>query len=580
MIHSLKKYNIKKIPHISSRILFKGAKFLFNHSFTDFINKTKSVLEREARICNYNQDYKKFLKINKLDEEALSKEKEKIKKIKYQPKISILMPTYNSPHKFFKMNIDSVIDQIYQNWELCIADDNSPDPEVRNIIREYAKKDKRIKYVFRKKNGHISQASNSALKLATGDFIALLDHDDILYPNTLSECIKKINKHKNADLIYTDEDKIDTHGHRFEPHFKPDWSPETLLSGNYITHFALIRKNIIDQLNGFREGYEGAQDLDLFLRVAEATSEIYHIPKILYSWRTVKTSTASKNSNAKADYAYKNGVKSVQDALNRRKVKAQAGIGAGKGLYYYQIENKNKKVDFFVIKNSNVPQNKKMIKEIGDQYSNSVIENHSNKDLGKKIYNFIKNSQSDYILFLDNQCYLNQKTIKQDLGFFNFKKIKMVTNKITDIRYKIYKTGIVIIKNGHLSTIDAFQGMSDGGYFNFNYSKMTKNFSASSLLGTVIDTKFFKSQKGLDKVKKLSNLKEIGIFLSYLLQKNKNRIVYNPDYPIIYKGKFKNENISREIEQVCQKIIQNSNYDPNYNPNLTVRDNYFNIKIK
>lgn len=574
MIHTINGSKIKKIPIIHPKIIFKGVKFAFTHKPQDLIQKIKLVIERETRIVGYNQSYQFFLKKNKLTIEKINQERKTIKKLKYQPKISILMPTYNSPHKFLKMNIESVIGQIYSNWELCIADDNSPDNEVRNIIKEYAQKDKRIKYIFRKENGHISQSTNSALKLAKGEFIALLDHDDILYPNTLSECIKKLNKHLNADFIYTDEDKIDIYGHRFEPHFKPDWSPETLLSGNYITHFALIRKKIMDQIGGFRKGYEGAQDLDLFLRLTELTDKIYHIPQVLYSWRTVKTSTASKNSNAKSDYAYKNGIKSVFDALNRRGLTAKVEMGEGRGLYRYFIENKNKNIDFFIIKNTNNFINKNLINDLKKEYSNSKIEIFSKNNLGEKICNFIKSSESDYILFLDNQCFLNPKIIRANLGFFKIKPIKIVTNKITDTRKRIYKTGIIITKNNHANSIDAFYGMSDGGYFNFNYSKMTKNFSATSLLGTTIDAKYFKL-KNLNPIKNLKTFKEIGIFLSSIV--NKNRIVYNPNFPIIYKGKFIDKVISKDITLISKKIIKSKKCDPNYNPNLTIKESNFNI---
>lgn len=573
-MHLIKEYKIKRLVKIDYQIIIKGIKFFFTHNFNEFIQKTKSVIEREFRIVNYNQSYKLFLKDNKLTDEKIKQEKKIIEKFTYQPKISILMPTYNSPQKFFRLNIESVINQIYQNWELCIADDNSPDNNVRDIIKEYAQKDKRIKYVFRKKNGHISQASNSALEIATGEFIALLDHDDIIYPNTLSECIKKINQIPDADFIYTDEDKVDIYENRFEPHFKPDWSPETLLSGNYITHFALIKKKLVDQIGGFRKGYEGAQDFDLFLRLTEFTNKIYHIPKILYSWRTVETSTASKNSIAKAGYAYKNGVKSVYDALRRRGLKANVKLGEGRGLYQYVIENKTKNVDFFIQKNKNKFNNRGLIKKIRTVYPKSRIKIVNDHELGQKINDFIKSSKSDYITFLDSQCYIKQNLIETNLGFFKIKPVKIVTDKITNIDHKIYKTGIIITRNQFL---DAFQNMTDGGYFNFNYSRMTKNFSATSLIGTTIDTHYFQS-KNLNQMKNIKNLKEAGIYMSYFVIKDDYRIVYNPNYPIIYKGKYINDAVSKEDIEISKKIILPKDYDKNYNPNLTVDDNYFNIR--
>lgn len=193
----------------------------------------------------------------------------------------------------------------------------------------------------------------------------------------------------------------------------------------------------------------------------------------------------------------------------------------------------------------------------------------SNVKLGQKISDFIKNSKSDYIFFLDNHCYLNPKTIKSSIGLFKIKQIKIVTNKIIGSHKRIYKTGIIIIKNNNqINFIDAFYGMASGGYFNFNYSRMTKNFSATSLLGSFIKTKYFQKQN-LNGIKKLNNLKEIGILLSSKL--NKNRIVYNPNFPIIYKGKFINDLISSESHLNARRILKNKSHDPNYNPNLTIK---------
>lgn len=577
MIHSLNT-NSNKIIIPNIRILIKGLFYLKNHSINKFFQKTVSVIERETRINNYNKSYKIYLKENKLTPQKLLEEIEIVKSLKLKPKISILMPTYNPPIKFFKKNIDSVINQIYQNWELCIADDNSTNKKVRKIILDYSKKDKRIKYIFREKNGHISQSTNSALDISTGEFVVLLDHDDILYPNSLSECVKIINNYTDIDLIYTDEDKIDTNNRRFEPHFKPDWSPETLLSGNYITHLACIRKKIIEKIGKFRVGYEGAQDLDLFLRISQITDKIYHIPKILYSWRTVKTSTASANSNAKSEYAYQNGVKAVIDFLKNKNLIAKVEIGEGRGLYRYIIENKNKQIDFFIVDTKIGNSTTHLIQKIKKTFPGSIIEISSSFKLGSKICNFIKKSKSNYIYFIDNNCSIKIKNIYSSIGYFKIDPIKIVTNKIINSKGKIYKTGLIITKSkNNIGLIDAFYGMTNGGYFNFNYSKMTKNFSATSLLGTIIDTNFFK-KSNLAPIKKLKSLKDIGVYLSYLCKIAKQRIVYNPNLPIIYKSKFTTEITTSDTSNFILEILNNSNFDPNYNPNLSIKNSKFNIK--
>lgn len=211
----------------------------------------------------------------------------------YKPLISIITPTYNTDIAFLKECIESVQSQTYQNWELVIIDDASPNAEVRDVIKEYAAKDERIKHSFNEKNLHISGSSNIGIGLAKGEFISLLDHDDILWPNALFEVAKALNKDKTLDLIYSDEDKTNSYRwHKENPFFKPDWNPDFLRSVNYITHFTTIRKSIVDKVGGFESKYDGAQDWDLFLKVTHETQKIHHIPTVLYSWRMSESSTA------------------------------------------------------------------------------------------------------------------------------------------------------------------------------------------------------------------------------------------------------------------------------------------------
>ncbi len=211
-----------------------------------------------------------------------------------QPVISILMPVYNAPEQYLEKAIESVCAQTYPHWELCIADDASPNPQVRPILEKFARKDPRIQVVFRAEIGHISAASNSALELATGDYVALLDHDDTLAPNALHEIAALINAHPAADFIYTDEDKIDDEDRRFEPYFKPDFLPDLFLAQNYTSHFSVYRAALVREAGGFRTGYEGSQDWDLALRVFERSdpARIRHIPRVLYHWRAIPGSTA------------------------------------------------------------------------------------------------------------------------------------------------------------------------------------------------------------------------------------------------------------------------------------------------
>lgn len=234
------------------------------------------------------------------------------------PVISILVPTYQTPERYLRRCIESVINQVYPRWQLCIADDASPDPRVMEVLREYAAVDSRIKVTRREANGHIAEASNTALSLAQGSYVGLLDHDDELRPHALLEMAEAIVANLELALLYSDEDKIDGDGRRFDPYFKPDWNLDLLLSQNYICHFTVIRTDLMRAVGGFRRGYEGSQDHDLFLRCIEGLpgSRIHHVPRVLYHWRAIKGSTALAR-DAK-DYAAEAGARAVADHLDRR----------------------------------------------------------------------------------------------------------------------------------------------------------------------------------------------------------------------------------------------------------------------
>ncbi len=267
----------------------------------------------------------------------LQKLAETVEIFPYKPLISVIMPVFNPPGSFLRDAIASVINQIYPYWELCIADDASTEPHVHELLRFYQAQDDRIKVIFRETNGHISHCSNSALELATGDFVALLDHDDLLTPDALYEIALLVNRHPEADMIYSDEDKVDEKGQLKDPFFKPDWCPESFLSRMYTCHFGVYRRSLVEQIGRFRPGFEGSQDYDLVLRLTEETSEIVHIPKILYHWRIHDRSTA--HSLESKSYAVKAAEKALDDALRRRGEPGKAtAIKAHPGCYLIRYD--------------------------------------------------------------------------------------------------------------------------------------------------------------------------------------------------------------------------------------------------
>lgn len=231
----------------------------------------------------------------------------------YRPTISVIMPTYNTAEKFLRKAIESVKAQSYPDWELCIADDASPQPQVRQVLEEYAAQDSRIKMVIREQNGHISMASNSALALATGEFVALLDHDDELAEHALLFMTGAINRSPSAQILYSDEDKIDEQGNRSNPHFKPDWNPDLFFSQNYVCHLGVYRRDLLNRIGGFRAGVEGSQDQDLLLRCLPhvKAEDIIHVPKVLYHWRMLEGSTAL--ASGEKSYTTEAGIKALRD---------------------------------------------------------------------------------------------------------------------------------------------------------------------------------------------------------------------------------------------------------------------------
>lgn len=283
-----------------------------------------------------NNDYIAWVRrYDALTDESRAAMRDRIHRFTRQPLISLVLPTYNPKQQWLIEAIESIRKQIYPYWELCIADDASTDKGIRLILERYAKKDARIKIYFREKNGHICAASNSALQLATGEWIALMDHDDLLAEHALFWVVNAINQNPDVCLIYSDEDKIDDSGRRFDPYFKCDWNVDLFYSQNMFSHLGVYRTDILNEIGGFREGMEGAQDYDLVLRCIERIEpkQIYHIPRVLYHWRTHAKSTAQ--STDIKPYAMLAGEKALNEHLLRRKINARAEfIGFGYRIHY------------------------------------------------------------------------------------------------------------------------------------------------------------------------------------------------------------------------------------------------------
>lgn len=287
------------------RLIYKAIRCVIKEGPRVCIHKIKK------RLCR-NKDYETWIRIKEAD-------MYEVEPLSYNPKISVIVPVYNVEPHMLRECIDSVRNQTYKNYELILVDDCSTMPEVRETLESYQSKKEsdNIIIFYREENGHISKCTNTGISLATGEFIGLLDCDDVLAPNALYEIAKKLNEDSDYDFIYSDEDKLSVNGKkRSFPFFKPDWSPDTMMSLMYTCHFSVFRKSLIDEVGGMRVGFEGSQDYDLVLRVMEKTNRIGHIPKILYHWRTRKESTAA--STKAKPYILDSTKRAKEEALKRR----------------------------------------------------------------------------------------------------------------------------------------------------------------------------------------------------------------------------------------------------------------------
>lgn len=318
----------------------KGVQTLKQEGLRQFIRKARRELSggtpaaETIGLCK--RDYDSWVEKNRLHEQDRGEIRAAIERFGAKPVISIVVPVYNVDEVWLTKTIESVRSQLYERWELCLGDDCSPSPHVRQVLERYAGMDERIKVHFSDENSGIAVTSNKALALATGEYVGLLDHDDELTVDALYEVVRTINEYPDAGLIYSDEDKLDMQGNRVDPFFKPDFSPEMIWSQNYICHFTVIEKSILDAVGGFREGFDGSQDHDLILRAAEKAARVQHIPKVLYHWRKIPGSTAAIYDSK--SYAWEAGRKAIEEALARTGVKGTVSFGRYQGTYRVQRE--------------------------------------------------------------------------------------------------------------------------------------------------------------------------------------------------------------------------------------------------
>lgn len=555
--------------------------------------------------------YQIWINKNEPNEEEL--EKQKNAKFEINPKISIIIPMYNTPEKFFEELVDGLIEQTYPNWELCLADGSQ---EKNEKLEKIYKKDERIKYKFIGENKGISGNTNAALELATGDFIALLDHDDLLPKFSLYEIVKCINKNPDVDFIYTDEDKFEElGGKRYDPYFKSDFAPDTLRANNFICHFSIFKKELMDELGGFRSEFDGAQDYDIILRMSEKAKKIIHIPKILYHWRVHALSTAKSGGTAKP-YAYEAGIKAVQAHIDRIGLKGEVVSGNTLGTYKVNYEIKgNPKVSIIIPNKDYASTLKVCLKSIKklttyENYEIIVVENNSEeqktfdyydeingKDKIKvvkypekgfnysKIINYgVANSDGEYIIQLNNDTELiTPNWIEEMLGFAQREDVGAVGAELFYPDKSIQHAGIIIGIGGVAGHV--FRNIPHGMHGYFSKDAMIQNMSAVTAACIMASRKMYEAVGNMDEKFEVA-FNDVDFCLK--IREQGKLIVYNPYVQFIhYESKSrgfedtleKQKRFKGEVERFqnkWKKILKDG--DPYYNINLRLDNDQCAIK--
>jgi cellulose synthase/poly-beta-1,6-N-acetylglucosamine synthase-like glycosyltransferase len=467
----------------------------------------------------YNQRYDEWIRrFDTLTEGRRQNLAGQLNKFEYCPLISVLMPVYNTPEIWLRRALESVQKQLYPEWELCIADDASTEIQVREILEEYAASDSRLKIHYRSKNGHISAASNSALGLAGGEFVALLDHDDELHELALYYVVAELNDNSNTDLLYTDEDSIDADGVRASPHFKSDWNPDLLLSQNYINHMTAYRTSIVRETGGFREGFEGSQDYDLLLRVSERIppSYIRHIPRVLYHWRSIPGSVAQGESQK--DYSIPAAVSALTSHLERTQREASAkSLGHHRYRINYRLPATLPRVSIVVFSAGDVADVEKITTNTSySNYDTLVLSQSSN---ASSLNEAAKRSAAEILLFLDGACSPDNADWLQEMVNHAIRpEIGVTGARLLDSAGRIVHAGMILgAGDGRSGKVaqSAFHELksTDRRVLRLGRSQLVQNFSAVSRSCLMIRRKLFEELEGFDETNTPNTFYDIDLCL-------------------------------------------------------------------
>ena len=593
-----------KIKNVYQKISYYFKRYGFWKTLKKCLKKLFRI--KENRMSN-QEAYEKWMKNNEKTIEELGKQKEY--SFEKKPLISIVVPMYHTNEVFFKELVESLQNQTYSNWELCLADGSK---EENVALKKYFENENRIKYKFLNSNKGISENTNEAIKMATGDFIGFLDHDDLLSLDALFEVVKVINENEDVEFIYSDEDKIDENYQRFEPYFKPDYSPETLECNNYITHFVVVKKALIEKVGMLDSRFDGAQDFDFVLRATENAKNIVHISKILYHWRVHRGSTANV-ADAKP-YAYEAGKRVVEEHLKRVNRKGTVEFGQDvPGIYKinYDVIG-NPKVSILIPNKDSVKILKTCIESIlklttYSNYEIVIIENNSEKketfsyykklcennskikvldytkdNPDKKEFNYsslinygVKNVDGDFVLQLNNDTKLiTPNWLEIFIGYAQNKEIGAIGARLYFEDKSIQHAGIAYGLSGIAGNL--LVNLSYGVHAYFGREAATRNVSA------VTGACLFSRKEIYDEVNYMDeNSFKVAFndvdFCLKILEKG-YRIVYNPYVELVhYESKSRGYEMSKEKEERFEKEC--NNFKEKWKERLSKSDPYYNINF-
>jgi O-antigen biosynthesis protein len=550
--------------------------------------------------------YQFWLRANRLRPSRVHAIARESRTLEYRPTISIVMPVFNTPVGWLESAIDSVIAQAYPFWELCVVDDGSTSAHVDSVLHAAEKRDARITVSRSTANEGIARASNRGLERASGDFVALLDHDDTLAPDALFEVAKQLNRNRSLDLVYTDHDVRTSRGRRVQPFFKPDWSPDLLLSMNYITHLCVYRRSVLTTLGGFREGVDGSQDYDLLLRVSEQTDRIAHIRKPLYSWGQSADSAAA-NPLSKS-YAHEAGRRALRDALERRGIDGDV-LDAGCGLYRYRVRRRlvgTPMVSIIVPTRDNRVLLERCISSIEElttyRHFDIIIVDNDSTDPATRMYldrlphrvlrirepfNFARLcnaaagvSSGEHLLFLnDDTEVIERGWLDAMLEHAQRPEVGAVGARLLFPNGTIQHAGVVVGiqgKAGH-----AFWGnrANDRGYFDFPL--VIRNYSAVTGACLMVRRAVFDDMKGFDETFAVS-YNDVDLCLR--LRQRGYLVVYTP-YAVLYhhqsatRGPYdpdRDRAYEQRLRDRWRDVFERG--DPYYSPHLTLSGFDFRLK--